>query len=325
MAGVTAYQHGIYPRSEPLVAATRDLDRGRTSPEAVEALRERDLQELVQVQREAGLDLICDGLLRWQDLFRPLVEACPGLRPGPLVRWFDNNTFFRAPEVVGELGIDVLPDALAADDGVPGPRVATLPSPYLFSRAAVVAAGSAGGGAAVDRNQLMVELARGVLRPVAERLVAAGHELVQLQEPWLAFHGIEDGDWKHLEEAVGAVAEGLGATVVLHTFFGDAAPHAERLRDLPVDAVGFDFAETDLARLGSGWSRGVLVGALNGRRSLVESAEDVAALVRAVGDALEPPALYVSSASDLELLPRDLAERKVRLLGEAAALLRGPA
>ena len=30
-----AFAPGIYPRSEALVQATRDLDRGRTSPEAV--------------------------------------------------------------------------------------------------------------------------------------------------------------------------------------------------------------------------------------------------------------------------------------------------
>ena len=37
MTHVAAYVHGIYPRSEELVAATRDLDRGRTTAEAVTA------------------------------------------------------------------------------------------------------------------------------------------------------------------------------------------------------------------------------------------------------------------------------------------------
>src|SRR6266487_5527597 len=75
---VSAYVHGIYPRSEALVAATRDLDRGRTSPEAVDAQVDRDLEELISVQQAAGLDLLTDGMLRWQDLFRPLVEAADG-------------------------------------------------------------------------------------------------------------------------------------------------------------------------------------------------------------------------------------------------------
>jgi len=45
-----AFAPGIYPRSEQLVQATRDLDRGRTSPEAVDEQVERDLAELLSVQ-----------------------------------------------------------------------------------------------------------------------------------------------------------------------------------------------------------------------------------------------------------------------------------
>jgi hypothetical protein len=36
---IRAYAPGIYARSEELVQATRDLDRGRTTEEAVEELR----------------------------------------------------------------------------------------------------------------------------------------------------------------------------------------------------------------------------------------------------------------------------------------------
>ena len=108
---------------------------------------------------------------------------------------------------------------------------------------------------------------------------------------------------------------------MLHTYFGDAGPWIDRLRDLPVDAVGVDFFETDVRSLGSGWSTGILVGAVNGRRSLVEPVEEIVKLARMVGDAVEPSALYLSSISDLELLPRDLAAEKVRRLGEAARQL----
>jgi 5-methyltetrahydropteroyltriglutamate--homocysteine methyltransferase len=311
---ISAYLHGIYPRSEPVVAATRDLDRGRTTPEAVSALYDQDLRALVDVQREAGLDYFSDGLLRWQDLFRPLVEASHGLAGGALVRWFDNNTFFRAPEEQGEISAGELGSVYDTTSAVPEPRVATLPSPLLFSRVSVPSG---------DPNDLMRELARGLLRPVAEQLVARGYGVIQLQEPWLTFHGIEDADWKHFEESLGLITEGLGATTVLHTYFGDAGPWIDRLRDLPVDAVGVDFFETDVRSLRSGWgSKGLLVGALSGRRSNMESVEDIVKLVKMAAETAGPEAVYVSTISDLELLPRDLAADKVRRLGEAAAKLR---
>ena len=49
-----AYAPGIYPRSEALVQATRDLDRERTTQEAVEQQFERDLREFVRCRSRPG-------------------------------------------------------------------------------------------------------------------------------------------------------------------------------------------------------------------------------------------------------------------------------
>jgi 5-methyltetrahydropteroyltriglutamate--homocysteine methyltransferase len=312
MTLIRSYLHGIYPRSEELVAATRDLDRGRTTPEAVAELQAQDLRELVQVQQEAGLDYLSDGMITWQDLFRPLVEASPGLAKGALLRWFDNNTFFRAPEARGPIGLNgKLPAVTETAPSVPEPRVATLPSPYLFSR--VLAHGYP--------NKAMKEIAENLLRPVAQKLAGEGYGLIQLQEPWLPFHGIHEDDWEPFTQALGAITEGLGATTVLHTYFGDGAPYAQRLEQLPVDVIGFDFLETDFRALGSNWSKGLLIGCVDGRRSVVEQPEQIATFVRQVTDALKPASVYVANNSDLELLPRDLAAEKVRRLGQAARSL----
>lgn len=311
---VSTYLHGIYPRSEAVVAATRDLDRGRTTPEAVDELYDQDLKDLVRTQQGAGLDFFTDGLLRWQDLFRPVLEACPGLKPGALVRWFDNNTFYRQPEVDGDLSLegDSLP-ILDSSGEVPRPHVATLPSPYLFSR---VALGKS------DPNDLMQDFAAGILKPLARKLSSEGYGVIQFQEPWVTFHGIEDDDWKPFVESVGVVTDGLEATTVLHTYYGDASPWTDRLRELPVDAVGFDFIHTDLDALGSDWPTGILVGCLDGRNSLIEPADHVVDFVERVANRLQPPAIHLSVSSDLELLPRATARQKVLAMGEAGRRLK---
>ena len=64
MAELQAFAPGIYPRSEALVQATRDLDRGRTTQEAVDEQVERDFAELVSAQQSAGVDLLADGMMR---------------------------------------------------------------------------------------------------------------------------------------------------------------------------------------------------------------------------------------------------------------------
>ncbi len=314
-ARIAAYQHGIYPRSENVVAATRGLDRGRTSPEEVDAAFAADREDLIAAQREAGLDYVSDGLLRWQDIFRPLVGLSGGLDARTLVRWFDNNTFFRAPEVTGDLTLaGAIPQELEDDADIPEPRVATLPSPYLFSRAAQFDG---------DRNALMLALAGEVLRPVAEALAGRGYRLIHLQEPWLAYHGIEAGDWDDLEKALTGIGEVTGdAALVLHVYFGDAGPHVDRLRRLPVDAVGIDFVQTDPGSLGSNWEVGLVAGCLDGRSSPIESDKGTADFVQRVAETLQPPAVYLSSNCELEYLPRDVARQKVLRLGEVSARLK---
>jgi 5-methyltetrahydropteroyltriglutamate--homocysteine methyltransferase len=314
---VLAYQHGVYPRSERVVAATRDLERGRTTRQAVDDAFVQDGAAFVDVQRRAGLDLYSDGLLRWQDIFRPLVDASDGMRARSLVRWFDNNSFYRAPEIEAVAPIGSGAQGLVPGDLVPTPRVATLPSPYLFSRAAHVAGGR-------DRDALMTEVTDALLRPVAEAAVAGGAQVVHLQEPWLPYFGIDEGSWPAFESALGSLHAALGgrASLVLHLAFGDAAPHATRLRELPVDAVGIDFAQTDLDALGTGWQVGILAGCIDGRRSVVESPEEVAAFTVKAAAALQPPQVFVSSNCELELLGAQVAERKVLALGAAAAIVK---
>ena len=274
------------------------------SPEEVEAAFAEDRAEFVLAQQDAGLDFFSDGLLRWQDIFRPLVDATAGLEARTLVRWFDNNSFFRAPELVGQLGLaKPVPEVYLGDEDLPVPRVATLPSPYAFSRATQ---------ATTSRTDLIGELTREVLAPVVRAVAARGYEVIHLQEPWLAYFGIDDEDWNPFEKALTDLRNAAGdRTLVLHLYFGDAGPHADRLRSLPVDVLGIDFLETDPASLGSQWELGLLAGCIDGRSSLVESVDATVAFVKEALDRTGARELYVSSSAELELLPRDLARTKV--------------
>ena len=150
------------------VQATRDLDRGRTTQEAVDAQVERDLQQLVAAEEHAGLDLLSDGMLRSQDLFRPLVEAADGLERGALTRFLDTNTFYRAPQGEGGEG-----------------RLRANPSTGAtwcrFCRAAGHTALSV---RALARHRLHAsKVAEGILKPQIDATTA---EVVVLSEPFLA-------------------------------------------------------------------------------------------------------------------------------------------
>jgi 5-methyltetrahydropteroyltriglutamate--homocysteine methyltransferase len=295
-----------------VVAATRGIDRGRVGADAVERAFADDLAAFINVQKQAGLDVFSDGLLKWQDIFRPLVKGL-GAKPHTLVRWFDTNTFFREPELSGKLSRLERPDGVVPDTSVPRPRVTTLPSPYMFSRAARTDQ---------DRNQLMVALAERVLRPAIEAAVSAGSQMIHLEDPWLGYVGIAAEDWAPLKDALEILHHDLDATLAFHVYFGDAGPHVDRLLDLPVDAIGIDLIETDLAALGSHWDKGLVAGVINGRSSVLESVDDTVEVARHIADRVRPRNLYISSNCELGYLPTVVAERKVQRLGEAARKLK---
>jgi 5-methyltetrahydropteroyltriglutamate--homocysteine methyltransferase len=287
-----AFAPGIYPRSEALVQATRDLDRGRTTPEAVDEQVGRDLAELVRVQQEAGLDLLADGMLRWQDLFRPLLEASKGLEAGPLTRFLDTNSFYRAPLATsGEPRLRApLDERFVAP--LPGPRIVTLPSPYALARGTGIPA---------------KVIAAGVLKPQLDALDA---ELVVLSEPFLARE--DPGGLDELREALDALAG--GPPLVLQVTFGDARELLENgLAELPVEGIGVDFYATHATDLPQGFDKLLLAGVVDARSSALEDPQEIAGFVERLG--VERVALVPNG--DLQYVSEPIARQKLARLGAA--------
>lgn len=291
-----AYAPGIYPRSEALVQATRDLDRGRVSIDDVERQRAADLDVLISTESEAGFDLLSDGMLAWQDLFRPLVDASEGLEAGALTRFLDTNTFFRAPHATGNprlsqpLGADAVAD-------LDGPRLVTLPSPYAFGEVA-----------GIDPR----EVAASVLATAVETLDA---ELLVLSEPFLARS--PDADVAALADALSRLPE--RGKVVLQLTFGDASSLLERIVDLPVDGIGVDFYMTPLDAVPQGFPKLLLAGVVDARSSEVEDTAALASFAARLKERMSGELALVPNG-DLQFVAEPIAKRKLAALGEAKRL-----
>jgi 5-methyltetrahydropteroyltriglutamate--homocysteine methyltransferase len=287
------YAPGIYPRSEALVQATRDFDRGRTTEEAVEQQSERDFRELVSVQERAGLTLVSDGLLRWQDHFRPLAERSEGLDARPLTRFLDTNTFFRAVLVDG---MPRLREPVPAPELAAGRWLATLPSPYAFSQAA--------GGHASART-----LAANVLAPQIEAYANAGCALVVLTDPFLARGG-------NVGEALDALTELPRAVpLVLQLPFGDAGAVLEGLAEAPVEAIGVDFYSTSLESVPPDYPKEIMAGVIDSRSSALEDPAELGRFAATLAERVASVSLTPNG--DLQFVPEPIAREKIARLGRA--------
>jgi 5-methyltetrahydropteroyltriglutamate--homocysteine methyltransferase len=292
-----AYVPGIYPRSEALVQATRDLDRGRADEAAVAEQVERDLRELVAVQEQAGIDLLADGMLRAQDLFRPLAEAADGLTARPLTRFLDTNTFYRALIVEDE---PHLRRPLPAPDLPAGRWLATLPSPLALARAA-------------QGNASPESLAANILAPQVEAWAAAGCALVVLSDPFVARAG-------GAAELVSALAElPDAAPLALQLPFGDASAVLDDLAEAPVAAIGVDFYATPLDGVPEGYPKEIVAGVVDARSSALEDPLELGEFARQVG--AQAAGVALAPNGDLQFVPEPIAREKILRLGRARVSL----
>jgi 5-methyltetrahydropteroyltriglutamate--homocysteine methyltransferase len=292
------YAPGIYPRSEALVQATRDLDRGRVSQAAVDEQLERDFRELVAVQAQAGLALLSDGMLAWQDLFRPLADRSDGLDARPLTRFLDTNTFYRAVLVDGG---PHLREPVPSPDLPAGRWLATLPSPLAFARAT--------GGEASPQD-----LAANVLAPQIEAYSDAGCALVVLADPFVAREG-------GVEELLSSLGELPQQTpLALQLPFGDAKPVLARLADAPVAAIGVDFYATGVDSVPEEYPKEIMAGVIDSRSSALESPREIAGFVEQLADR-KPAGLSVSVNGDLQFVPEPIAREKIARLGRSQTTL----
>jgi 5-methyltetrahydropteroyltriglutamate--homocysteine methyltransferase len=320
---VTTSLTGPFPRPEALVAATRDLDRGRTSVEAVDELYDRTEGEVVALEERLGLDPMTGGYLRWADLFRPFAETWSGFTVGPVTRWFETNTFFRQPilNAPPERVAGAIAGRLPKVPRTKGPRRAKviLPGPYTFAHLLDNRSGETPEALTHRLGRLLAEEVR--------ELRGIGYTTFQFQEPLLVVEPPTGARAESVVAAYQALQPALdGGSSIVWTYFGDAARCAELLARLPVNAIGIDLAETEVKNLPKlGDRRGIGLGCLDPRTTLIEDPTDVAQVVRTVLQRLNPLHVTLGPGAPLDLLPWEPATRKLHVLPAARQILNAEA
>ena len=293
-----------------------DLVSGDEGPE-VAAVYRRVREELVGTQAEAGLDLVTEGQGRWDDVLAHPLAVHDSVDTRGIVRYYDNNNFYRDPVVTDELTPDgdVAAELEAAAEHTDSLQ-AVLPGPYTL---ADLATDEQYGDDAAFLAAVAEFLAGEVERfPDVEALF--------LLEPSLVTDPPGDGADERAAEAVDTVAGASDADVVAHTFYG-ALPektHAHLL-DAGVDAVGYDLVtahEESLYLVNEYGTRDdVALGLVDGQNTLVESADTVRERVEwflsnTPGQSFERA--YVTANTELFYLPVNRFEEKLAALGAAA-------
>ena len=310
---------GIHPRSEKTAQATQDWERQRINDRALREQFDDDVGALIRLQESLGFDFVSDGLLttEWQDLLTPLVEGVKGVKKGPLVRWFNTNTFYYVPVVDGPLSVDggKLAKRLT-NSSIRSSSKAVLVDPLTFAECSEDRHYG-------SREKLIFAYCDCVVAPLARGLEKAGVGCLQFSAPSLVarFRGERwrDTELSPVSEGLRSALKGSRIRSAYHTFFGDAEPYFSFLLDsLPTDDIGFDLTETNAARISSS-GKGIVAGVADARSSFVEEPRQ---LLARLGDLQgKTKELTLAPSCDLRYIPRIVADQKLRNLARARRAL----
>ena len=299
-----------------------DLISGDESDDIVAAYDEAR-EEVVADQLDAGLDRVVEGQLRWDDNLAHPLTVHDNVETGGIVRYYDNNNFYRDPQVTGELTFsgDVAAELEKATEAVDGeaPLQAVLPGPYSLADLATD-----------DYYGDEAEFLDAVGDFLAGEVEAfPDHETLFLNEPSLVENAPGEDVDALASEVIDRVADATDADVVVNSYWGalDEKVYAH-LMDADVDAIGFDFVAGDreqtLYNINEyGTKSDVALGLVDGQNTLVESPETVRERVDWVQEqvaAQEFDTVYVTSNTELFYLPVNKYQEKLAVLAEAASL-----
>lgn len=308
------------PRPARLRAAIARFERGEIDTEELARVEDEVTLEVIQEQVEAGIDIITDGQIRWEDDQTYIARRLKGISINGLVRYLDTNMYFRQPVVEGEVewqGPILLRDYQFAVQHSPRPVKAVITGPFTLAALSKDAHYN-------DRARLVLALADCLAREV-RLLDEAGAPIIQVNEPLILKHPEE---MPLLAKALARMLEGVRAEAALYTWFGSVERVYRELLALPyVTTIG-----VDLVSYAINWQvvgqhplppgKKLAAGIVNGRNTRLEAVEEIVGAVRYLSRVCPPERLYLNPSCGLEFLPREVAQAKLRRLVEGVQAAR---
>jgi 5-methyltetrahydropteroyltriglutamate--homocysteine methyltransferase len=301
------------PRPARLRNAINRFDRGEIGDEELRAVEDDVTRGVIDEQVEAGLNLISDGQIRWEDEQTYVARRLGGVSIDGLIRFFDSNTYFREPVVEGPLvwtGPITVADFRFAAGYSPRPVKAVLPGPYTLAR--------------LSRDEHYHSLEKCVmayaeaLNREALALQEAGAAFVQLNEPAILRR---KSDLSLFQRAIERTLAGVTAERALYLYFGDVDGLYPQLLDLPIDVLGLDFVagarNREVLRTAP-FTKTLGLGLVDARNTRIESVEQIVEGLRQVQEIVSLDRVHLSPSCGLEFLPREVAQAKLARMVQGA-------
>lgn len=270
---------GLYPLPDWAKDELQDL-KGNQKEDLIDATEGEEIREtydevraeLLQRQHDAGLDRVVEGQARWDDFLAHPLAVHENVETRGIVRYYNNNNFYREAVVTGELDFDgdVAAELDSAAEHVESGLQGVLPGPYSLADLATDEYYD-------DEDEFLTAVSEFL---AAELEAFPAVETVFLLEPSLVENPFQNERGERVSEAIETVASATDADVVVYPYWGALEDHVyAHVLDADVDAIGFDLVSNHDENVYNAQEYGttddVALGVVDGKNTLVESPETV--------------------------------------------------
>jgi 5-methyltetrahydropteroyltriglutamate--homocysteine methyltransferase len=307
---------GAYPKisdeHQELRRALHRHDRGELDGDGLTTAFDESTRWAIGELEWAGVDVVNDGQIRWDDALAPFARAWEGCERGPLERFYDNNTYFRQPVITGPItttGTTLVRDFEFARGVVRGQLKGAVCGPLTF---ATLAAEDRHYRTLEDRTLAVADALTAEIRGLG----AAGATLVDVEEPALVAHPEHFALARAAFERLAAA----GVPLALHAYFFPADPLLDALGAFPVAQVGIDVRsrETHVLEKLNALRQTIVLGIVDARNTRVESERELVTIIESALKQIPAEYLWLAPTTSLEYLPHDVAVQKLKALVAAA-------
>ncbi len=315
---------GSYPRPPKLRKAIDMYNKGEISKKELDDIYVESLNAIIKIQENAGLSIISSGLLLWDDLLRPFAKELDGIKLNGLLRFFDNNFYYRVPIIVDKIKRTksiVVNEAISLAGNTSKLKKLVIPGPFTFIQ--------------LSRNEyygskeMLVEDLLNALASEAKEL-AYLVDFLQIDEPSLVDTEIspENKAW-----GVDLVNELISLTaiprdkVLIATYFNLDDQSYQLLLDIKA-GLHVDMVSTSKSAFHTlreyGFKGDLLsLGLIDGRNIRVENTKVVVNNIHNLLDEIHAKTVVFSTNTWLDYIPFENAKPKIEALGEILQLIRG--
>ncbi len=260
------------------------------------------------VEDQAGLNILTDGMLTWDDYLASPAAGFKGIKMGGLIRFYDNNQYYRRPAIVDEISneksslkenLDLLKElnpGVKTKVVIPGPYSLYDMSEDKFYK---------------DKTEAIAAFSAALKIEIK----ALDADYIQIDEPSLSYN-IDRDIFPMVNDELKKLTKAASGKTIIATYFGDLTTSILEIAELKADYIGIDVVshKNNYELLVKSGIKNVQLGALDARNTKLDDEVHIKNQI----EMLDSDDLILSTNCGLESIPRKYALRKLDLLSKIA-------